>query len=333
MNTPRHRALSLGCLRAFEAVARRLSFRGAADELSVTQPAISRQIRSLEEELGNALFLRGTRHVELTGAGAALLRSVAPWLEQLDASVRQIRARRQRQQVGVTTFASFASLWLLPRLPYFQREHPDIDIRISAQDSWADPDDPEIDLALRYCLSRDAPPGSVPLFGEVVTPVASPALVAAQPLRAPADLTDHTLLEEDDHRPSADYLGWRHWLKLQDQPQLEPRRWLFLNFTHQQIQAALAGQGVALARLALIGESLAQGDLVEPFGKARRIDSPFGYWLVRWPARRDRPELRAFEGWLLAQAAHTRLGLDEAPATPRTQGASAKMPHARTATR
>jgi hypothetical protein len=125
-------------------------------------------------------------------------------------------------------------------------------------------------------------------------------------------------------------------MQRQAQPQLEPRRWLFLNFTHRRIRAALAGQGVALARLtrlALIGESLAQGDLVEPFGRAGRIDSPFGYWLVRWPARRDRPELRAFEDWVLAQAAQTRLRLDEAPDAPRLQGASAKMPHARTATR
>jgi len=333
MNTQRRRPLTLGCLRAFEAVARRLSFRGAAEELSLTQPAISRQIRSLEEELGSALFLRGTRHVELTGPGSVLLRSVAPWLEQLDASVRQIRTQRHRQQVGVTTFASFASLWLLPRLPYFQREHPDIDIRISAHDGWADPDDPQIDLALRYCLARDAPAGSLPLFGEVVTPVASPSLAAALPLRTPADLADHTLLEEDDHRPSADYLGWRHWLKLQQQPNLEPRRWLFLNFTHQQVQAALAGQGVALARLALIAETLVRGDLVEPFGRAGRIDSPFGYWLVRWPARRDRPELRAFEDWVLAQAAQTRLGLDETPDAPHVQGASAKMPLVRPATR
>lgn len=331
MNVPRHRPLSLGCLRAFEAVGRRLSFRAAAEELHLTQPAISRQIRSLEGELGTALFLRGTRHVELTGPGRALLRTVAPLLEQLDVSVRQIRAVRNRRQVGVTTFASFASLWLLPRLPYFQREHPDIDIRISANDGWADPEDSEIDLGLRYCHTNDAPPASVPLFDEVVTPVASPALLAAEPLKTPADLVRHTLLEEDGHRPSAEYLGWRHWLKVHSQPALEPRRWVFLNFTHQQIQAALAGQGVALARLALIGDSLARGDLLEPFGTPGRIGSPFGYWLVRWPARRDRPELRAFEDWLLAQAEPTRRSLEAAPISTPAQRPSAKMPHARAA--
>src|SRR3954470_10021927 len=126
----RQRPLGVGPIRAFEAVARRLSFSAAAEELHLTQSAISRQIRALEDELGAALFLRGTRHVELTNAGAALLRAVAPLLDRLDASVRQIRAKQSRQQVGVTTFPSFASLWLLPRLQEFQQAHPGTDIRI-----------------------------------------------------------------------------------------------------------------------------------------------------------------------------------------------------------
>jgi LysR family glycine cleavage system transcriptional activator len=329
VSAPRHRPLSLGCLRAFEAVARRSSFRAAADELHLTQPAISRQIQSLEDELGAALFLRGTRHVELTGAGYALLRSVAPWIQQLDATVRQIRTAGHRQQVNVTTFASFASLWLLPRLPHFQREHPDIDIRIVAHDGWSDPDDPQIDLALRYCHPKDAPSQAQALFGDVVAPVASPSLCASTRLARPADLAAHTLLEEDDHRPSGEFLGWRHWLRQHGQPVLEPRRWLFLNFAHQQIQAALAGQGVALARLALIADMLARGELIEAFGAQARIDTPFGYWLLRWPSRRERPELQAFENWLLAQAADTRRALEPTPIAR----SSAKMPHAPMASR
>ena len=324
MNAARQRPLSLGCLRAFEAVARRQSFRAAAEELHLTQPAISRQIQSLEDELGTALFLRGTRHVELTGAGNTLLRSVAPWLQQLDGTVRQIRTAGRRQQVNVTTFASFASLWLLPRLPQFQREHPDIDIRISASDGWSDPDDAQIDIGLRYCHPKDAPAQAQPLFSEVITPVASPALRAGTRLVRPADLAAHTLLEQDDHRPSAEFLSWRHWLRRHGLPALEPRRWLFLNFTHQQIQAALAGQGVALARLALITDVLARGELIEPFGPQARIAAPFGYWMLRWPSRRERPELQAFENWLLAQAADTCRALEPMPAGP----SSAKMPHA-----
>ncbi|HLL10678.1 MAG TPA: LysR family transcriptional regulator [Rubrivivax sp.] len=307
---PRHRPLAVGPLRAFESVARLLSFRGAAEELNLTQPAISRQIRSLEDQVGATLFSRGTRHVELTGAGTTLLRSVEPLLAHLDNTVRHIRSAQRRQPVAVTTFASFASLWLLPRLQGFQALHPESDIRISAHDRLADFDDLEIDLALRYSLQRDVPAGSPELFGEVLTPVASPALVHRLRLQVPADLTQHTLLEEDDpSRASAEFLSWRHWLGLKAPKRLEPRGWVYLNFTYQQIQAALAGQGVALARVALVHESLQRGELVEPFGAAGRITSPFSYWLVRWPARRERPVVAAFEGWLMQQAALTREAL------------------------
>jgi len=320
MNAPPQRALAVGPWRAFEAVARLLSFRAAAEELHLTQPAISRQIRGLEDELGTALFLRGTRHVELTGAGAQLLRSVAPLLAQLDGTVRHLRSAQRRQPVGVTTFASFASLWLLPRLAGFQASHPEADIRISAADALADLDDPEIDLALRYCLPAQAPAGSTQLFGELLTPVASPALLQRLPLRQPADLAHHTLLEEDDTRPSAEYLSWHHWLRLHAAPGLQPRGWVYLNFTYQQIQAALAGQGVALARVALVREAIERGELVEPFGAAGRLTSPFAYWLVRWPARRERPTLTAFEDWLLAQATQTctALTLQAPPGTGST---------------
>ncbi|MBL8324143.1 MAG: LysR family transcriptional regulator [Rubrivivax sp.] len=313
---PSHSLLAVGPLRAFEAVARRLSFRGAAEDLHLTQPAVSRQIKGLEDELGAVLFVRGTRKVELTGAGAALLQVVAPFLAQLDSTVHQLRSRERRAPVAVTTFASFASLWLLPRLTGFQRTHPDIDIRISATDALAALDEPEVDLALRYCRPKDVPAGSQPLFSEVLTPVASPELLRRQRLETPADLARHTLLEEDDARQSAAYLSWRHWLRERAPAGLAPRGWIYLNFTYQQVQAALAGQGVALARLALVGDALVRGDLVEPFGPAGRVASPFGYWLVRWPARRERAPLAAFERWLLDEAQATGSLLAGAAFTP-----------------
>lgn len=320
MNQPRRRPLSLTNLRAFEAVARRLNFSDAADELFVTQSAISRQIKSLEEELGVPLFVRGTRHVEATQSGQQLLRVVDPWLARLDAGVRQIREQHSRQRVGITTFASFASLWLLPRIEAFQVQHPDIDIRVSAHDAIADLDDPEVDLALRYISPQQAPPGSVRMFGEVLTPVVSRTLMEqirrgeAPPLATPADLAQHTLAEEDDNKASTEFLSWRHWLTEQGQPGLQPRRWLYLNFTYQQVQAALAGQGVALARVALVFEALARGELVEPFGAAGRIGSPYAYWLIAPPHNRHRPEVKQFCDWVVAQAALTRRAIGEEPA-------------------
>ena len=322
MNAPRRRPLSLTNLRAFEAVARLASFSAAAEELFLTQSAVSRQIKSLEDELGALLFTRGTRHVEPTQDAQILLRAVEPWLARLDAGVRQIREKRTRRRVNVHTFASFASLWLLPRIEAFQRQHPDIDIRVSAHDAMTDLDDPEVDLILRYCSPAQAPAGAVRLFGETLTPAVSRQLLErirageAPPMARPADLAQHTLAEEDDHRASAEYLSWRHWLAQHGEPTLQPRRWLYLNFTYQQVQAALAGQGVALARVALVSDALERGELVEPFGAAGRITSPYCYWLIAPPASRARAEVAQFCDWVEAQAALTRRATGEEGAAP-----------------
>ena len=322
MNSPSRRPLSLTNLRAFETVARLLSFGGAADELHLTQSAISRQIKSLEEELGAPLFLRGTRHVQIAPDGLTLLRAVEPWLAKLDASVQLIRRSRSRRRVSVTTFASFGSLWLLPRIEAFQRQHPDIDLRVSAHDTLADLDDPELDLALRYCSPGQVPAGGVHLFDETLTPVVSRALWEqirlgnAPPLSTAADLAQHTLAEEDDDRPSTEYLSWRHWLELRGQGGLQPRRWLYLNFTYQQVQAALAGHGVALARVPLVFEALQRGELVEPFGAAGRVGSPFSYWMLVAPASRSRSEVMQFCAWLEAESTATRVAVATIGATP-----------------
>ena len=317
MNRTRQRPLRLEGLRAFEAVARCRSFSAAAEELSLTQPAVSRQIKSLEEELGAALFSRGTRHVDITDAGAALQQAVVPLIERLDRTVRDIRIRRGRRQVSLSTFASFATLWLLPRLMDFQAAHPDIDIRISAQDRLLEPDDPDQDLLLRFGMPGIAPAHAEWLFGEVLTPVASPILLAqsragqAPPLRKAADLAAHTLIDEELIQATSSIRTWPHWLESRGHAELEPRRWVYLNYTHQQIQAAMAGQGVALARLALVHDLLARGELVEPFGQRGRLPSPTGYWLVPTLGTRLRPELRAAIDWIRAQAALTRAALGQ----------------------
>ena len=282
---------------------------------------MSRQIKGLEDELGAQLFVRGTRHVQISPDGHTLLRAVEPLLAKLDASVQSIRRARGRRRVSITTFASFGSLWLLPRVEAFQRSHPDIDIRVSAHDALVDLDqDTEVDLALRYCSPQQAPAGGVHLFDETLTPAISRSLWEriqaghAPPLATPVDLAQHTLLEEDDDRASSEYLSWRHWLACQGLPGLEAKRWLSLTYTYQQVQAALAGHGIALARLPLVFEALQRGELVEPFGRAGRIVSPFAYWMLVGTGSRSRPEVATFAAWVDAEAKATRDAVGAAPA-------------------
>lgn len=309
----RTRPISVGYLRAFEAVARHLNFRAASEDLSLTQSAVSRQIQALEQEVGIPLFLRHTRAVELTSAGALLLRTVLPALEQMDSAVRQIRRSAGRKSVAISTWASFASMWLIPRLEAFQSEHPDIDIRIDATDVSVDLDTTDVDLALRYTTPANAPAGAIRLFGEQLTPVASPWLLkSGHALQQGQDLAHFALIEASDaHRTQhMEWLSWRRWLEAHHFEKLEPKRWLYFNYAHQIAQAALTGQGVALTRMPLVADSLASGDLVEIL-PGMRLESPLAYWLIVGPRSAMRPEIKAFCDWLTAQAALTRRAIGE----------------------
>lgn len=310
----RSRPIGAGHLRAFEAVARHLNFRAAAEEMALTQSAVSRQIQSLEEEVGVSLFLRHTRAVELTGAGAQLLLAVQQTLPRIDGAVRQIRQSAGRKSVALTTFASFASMWLIPRLEAFQRDNPDIDIRIDASDTALDLDVADVDIALRYGPRENMPSDALRLFGETITPVASPWLLKSNPaIKGPADLAHFTLIEAGDaHRTHLEWLTWRRWFENNDMTRAQPKRWLYFNYAYQMVQAALTGQGVVLARSSLIAESLANGDLIEVLPR-HRMDSPMAYWLIAGPRSALRPEIKAFCEWLQAQAVTTRETIGEVP--------------------
>ena len=308
----RSRPISAGQLRAFEAVARHLNFRAASEEMALTQSAVSRQIQALEEDVGVSLFLRHTRAVELTGAGTQLLLAVAQALPRIDGAVRQIRQSAGRKSVSLSTFASFASMWLIPRMEQFQRDNPEIDIRIDASDIPLDLELADVDLALRYGPAANMPPGAVRMFGEQLTPVASPwVLKGASVLKKPGDLANFTLIEAGDaHHSTLEWLTWRRWFHAHGLLKLQPKRWLYFGYAYQMVQAALAGQGVVLARLPLVAESLANGDLVEPLPQ-RRLDSPMAYWRIVGPRSAQRPEIRAFCEWLDGQAKATRQTIGE----------------------
>jgi LysR family transcriptional regulator, glycine cleavage system transcriptional activator len=310
----RSRPISVGNLRALEAVARHLNFRLAAEELALTQSAVSRQVQALEDEVGVPLFLRHTRAVELTGAGAELLRAVSPSLDRIDSAVRLIRQSAGRKTVTINTWASFASMWLIPRLEAFQSEFPDIDIRIDTTDKSIDMETSDADLALRYTRPEKVGRHATRLFGEQLTPVASPWLLkGGNPLQRVDDLAQHALIEAGDSHSSQhlQWLTWRRWLDASGLATLEPKRWLYFSYANQILQAALTGQGVALARMPLVADSLASGHLVEIF-PGQRMDTPYAYFLIQGPRSSVRPEVQAFSNWLLAQAQMTRLAIGEA---------------------
>jgi DNA-binding transcriptional LysR family regulator len=183
-------------------------------------------------------------------------------------------------------------------------------------------DTADIDLALRYSLPGARVAGAERLFGEQLAVVASPWLLkSTPPVRQPADVARFTLIEAGDAHRSLhlEWLSWRRWFDAQDCPQLQPQRWLSFNHAHQIVQAALSGQGLALARLPLIADALARGDLVEVL-PGHRLDSPLAYWLLVGPRSSQRPEVQAFCTWLRAEAAATRTALGETaePGVPGT---------------
>lgn len=287
---------SLDLLRGFEAAARHLSVTRAAEELYLTQSAVSRQIRTLEEALGKPLFRRGNRRIELTDAGLALFGTAAHILGQLDEAVSRIRDEDRTRPLTVTTTVPFASLWLVPRLPAFRKRHPEVDVRISASNKMADLERDRIDLAIRFCEPRSAPPGAVKLAREEVFPVCSPRLARdpSRRLRAPADLSRHVLLHLDDNVGRWPWLNWPQWLDALGLADLRPAGALTFSHYDQLIRAAIDGEGVALGRDPLIRTHIARRQLVAPF--PRSIVSSRAYFMVPGPVRS--PVLEDFMRWL-----------------------------------
>lgn len=292
----------LDLLAGFEAAARRLSFTLAAEERFVTQSAISRQVKALEEQLGVPLFLRGHRSLQLTTDGQRLYRTCTAVLEQLRATVVHIRQRERREVLALTTTPGLASLWLIPRLPRFARQHPGIDVRIDADLKPRDLARDGFDLAIRYGSLADAV--GPPLFAESLLPVCSPLLRRqGPPLREPADLAAHTLIDLAPMPQPGMPTEWQTWLQSAGLSELEPASTVSFNSYSEAIGAALAGHGVALGRRPLVDELLRQRRLIAPFAGERASER--GYCLVLAARARVRPAVQALAQWLLAEAADT----------------------------
>jgi DNA-binding transcriptional LysR family regulator len=294
---PRRPLPSLDLLRGFESAARHLNFTRAADELFLTQSAVSRQIQALEERLRVRLFIRQRRGLRLTAEGERLHRAVQAALRQVQDALDTLQPALDSARVTVTSTMAFCSLWLIPRLGEFHAAHPDVDVRIAANDRVLNLDRERIDISVRYARQQDAPAGAEWLFAEELTPVCSPALLAQRPLRRPQDLARHVLLHIEDPDNPSPWLGWHNWLDAVGLRTLRPAGAARFNYFDQCVRAALAGQGVALGRLPLVQDLLQDGSLVAPFGQS--FPSARAYWLVRSPGAAGRVQVAQFADWLL----------------------------------
>jgi LysR family transcriptional regulator, glycine cleavage system transcriptional activator len=302
MHKTLRRLPSLDFLRGFEAAGRRLSFTLAAEELFLTQSALSRQVKALEDALGVALFERGHRTLSLTKVGAAFHRAVTENLREIAAAADALQAPHRDPGLTVSTTVSFASLWLIPRLPAFRAAHPAIDVYVSANDRMVDLAKGDVDVAIRYLAHPRAPDNATFLFGERFMPVASPALVKRGPrLAKPEDLARHVLLHFDDPEGRTPWINWSAWLAANGAPDLKAAGALRFSLYDQVIQAAIDGQGVALGRIPLISGVLDRRQLVAPFGK--RYDAPRGYYAIPAPHANAQSEVVAFIAWLRKESA------------------------------
>ncbi|TCS64778.1 transcriptional regulator GcvA [Varunaivibrio sulfuroxidans] len=282
-------------LRTFEAAARHLSFTRAAEELGVTQAAVSHQIKTLEDQLGLPLFRRLKKTLLLTDAGQTLFPAVSAALDDLADALEHVRAQDAGGVLNITTLPSIATKWLVPKLGRFRRRHPDIDVRLSTDYEIVDLERTGYDLAIRY--GKGEWPGCVawPLLQEEMSPVCSPSLLEGDiPLDKPEDLARHTLLQDAG-------IDWRLWFEAADVRCDHPERGPWFLDSGLAVQAAVEGQGVLLGRSTLVADDLASGRLVKPFDIS--LPAEYAYYVVCPRARADRPKIKAFVEWIRGEVA------------------------------
>lgn len=286
---------SLNGLRAFEAAARHLSFTQAAAELHVTQTAISHQIRRLEAQLGLRLFTRGKRALTLTREAQDYVPAVRAAFEDLRGATERLLRPKSGRLLIVSTMASLAAKWLLPRLAGFQEAHPGIEVRISTSAHLVDFRREEVDVAIRYGRGRWPGLRAQWLMAEDIFPVCSPALrEGKKPLRRPADLVHHTLLHAGVSRDD-----WQLWLTAAGLPtSLATRPGLTFDLSLMALQAAIDGLGVALGRTPFVEADIASGRLVVPFDV--KLPAEAGFYVVAPEETADAPKIAVFRDWLIA---------------------------------
>ncbi len=286
----------LNALRAFAVAGRHLNLSSAAKDLFVTPSALSHQIRSLEEHLGQKLFNRSRSGLTLTRAGQALLPAMAGAFEQMTAAISELTDKPRPNVLTVSMLSTFAMRWFIPRLFRFKEQHPDIEVRISTSITLVDFDREDVDCAIRSGQGSWMGMHAIRLFAERFTPVCSPALTSAgMPLASPQDLARHTLLHAK-LRPD----DWRIWLKAARLEALSPAHEQTFETRNFVIAAAIRGLGVAMMDPVLVDEELKDGRLIQPFPQTLATESAYYYV---WPDKQDeKPAVAIFRQWLVAEA-------------------------------
>jgi DNA-binding transcriptional LysR family regulator len=307
MSTRGRLRISLDLLRGFTAAARHLSFTRAAQELFLTQPAISREIRTLEAQLGQPLFRRANRTLQLTVAGQDLFVATQEALDLLDAAVDRVGSRGKI--FSVTTTTSLASVWLAPRIADYVRQHPGLDIRLVAVNDMVNLnlERGQLDVAIRFVPSGWDIPEGERLVEYEIFPVCSPRLLKSlrHPLRTPADLAHHVLLDFERLAYGGSWSDWDRWFRGVNLQRVQPLGTLHFSHYDQVIHAALEGNGLAMGKRPHLERYLNEGVLCAPFG-AKWIAHPGAFYLVVDPIAAAGEPVGGFVQWLRAQLPDAR---------------------------
>jgi DNA-binding transcriptional LysR family regulator len=312
---PTSRLPPLNALRAFEAAARHLSLTKAADELGVTQAAVSHQVKGLEDALGVKLFNRLTRALALTPAGAALAPELEGAFVRIAGAVERAREREAKGTVRLSLLTTIALTFLVPRLGRFAAKHPAIELRLETSARLVDFAREPIDAAIRYGDGRYAGLHADRLFDDALTPLCAPAI--AKKIRKAEDVMAHPLLDDN-----IVYDEWKTWCAVAGVGACpQRRRAATFDSTRVAVEAAMEGMGIAIGAPFLFQAEIASGRLVQPLP----IVAPSGrsYWFVCRPQDAERPTIRALRDWLLDETAEWRAALTP-PAAPRADRPSGR---------
>ncbi len=294
----------LNAMRAFETVARKLSFARAAEELHVTKAAVAQQVRLLEQEIGAPLVERSGRGLALTESGAAGAAGLAEAFSTLARAVRAMREAKGRRFLVINSSASFAATWLVGRIGRFKALHPEIDVLLDANPTEDSLESSTTDALVRWGAGDFPGLATTLLFKENVFPVCAPDLANGHsPLRSPQDLSRHTLLHLEWSSAYSSWPTWSDWLKAAGARDVEARHGVWFNNLAMAIRAAAQGQGVALTSFAIAADELAGGRLVAPFSIS--VETPFGYYFLCRPEEAGKSRIKALREFLVEEAARS----------------------------